>query len=222
MRTNRFRGTRPRFCSTETHITTVDGEHAAEVAVKKSRFVARARGSCISFDDAKKFIGRVSDQKARHNCWAWVGQQSQRSSDDGEPSGTAGRPILNSIEYAGLTDVVVVVTRYKSKDAPKLGAGGLLRAYGSASSNVLTSAKHVTVIPSSELEIRFPIGELGKVQSFIARYEGHKPGSGSLIRGKEEYEGTTVSIAIMIETDFVDSFRTELLDVSNGSAAITK
>ena len=105
-------------------ITTVD-EWEEEETVRKSRFVARC-AQAQTFSHAKSFIERVSDPKARHNCWAWSSTASQRTNDDGEPSGTAGRPILNAIEGNELNNVVVVVTRYKSKDAPMLGAGGLL------------------------------------------------------------------------------------------------
>mmetsp|Transcript_5472 Transcript_5472/g.12688 ORF Transcript_5472/g.12688 Transcript_5472/m.12688 type:complete len:212 (+) Transcript_5472:126-761(+) len=94
-------------------ITTVALEHEEEETVKKSRFVARC-APAVTFSSAKEFIDRVSDPKARHNCWAWCGEKSQRSNDDGEPSGTAGRPILNSIEGEGLLNVVVVVTRFAS------------------------------------------------------------------------------------------------------------
>jgi len=199
----------------------VDGTAAAEETVKKSRFVARACGSCLQFSDAKAFMQRVSDPKARHNCWAWVGQRSQRSSDDGEPSGTAGRPILNAIEGQGLSDVVVVVTRYKSKDAPMLGAGGLLRAYGSAASLVLRSAPLVTVVPSSELRCTFPMAELGSVQSLVARFESRKPGSGALIRGDEDYgDDGSVTLGVVVETAFVEAFSSELREATNGAATV--
>jgi putative IMPACT (imprinted ancient) family translation regulator len=207
--------------SSDQLVTTVDGEFAAEEAVKKSRFVAYACGSCLQFSEAKAFLDRVSDAKARHNCWAWRGQRSQRSSDDGEPSGTAGRPILNAIEGEGLEDVMVVVTRYKSKDAPKLGAGGLLRAYGSAASTVLRAAPRVTVVPSVELQLAFPMGELGSVQGVLARYEGRKPGTGALVRGEEEW-GSGVTMVVAVESAFKEAFESELTEASNGAATVTE
>jgi len=202
-------------------LITVDGEHEAEETVKKSRFVGRCT-SAASFDDAKRFIASVSDPKARHNCWGWVGAGgAQRSSDDGEPSGTAGRPILNAIEGEGLSNVAVVVARYKSKDAPQLGAGGLLRAYGSAANLVVRSADRVSVIPTQVLELAFPMSELGRAQSLISRYEMRKPGSGALWRcGSEDYGASEVSLSVEIEHDHADEFEAELNEATNGLSSV--
>lgn len=201
-------------------VTTVEGNHEAEETVRKSRFVARCTRAG-KFDDAQRFVTQVSDPKARHNCWAWVGRNTQRSSDDGEPSGTAGRPMLNAIEGQGLVDTVVVVTRYKAKDAPMLGAGGLLRAYGSAASLVLRQADRVDVIPTEPVDLAFPIAELGHVQSLIARFEGRKAGTGALARGSEDYSDTgRVRMVVEIECAFARSFEAELVEVTNGLAQV--
>ncbi|MFJ9555555.1 YigZ family protein [Nocardiopsis sp. NPDC101807] len=109
-----------------------DGEH--ELEIKRSRFVcalARADGE----DAARAFIAerRKEHWNASHNCTAYVlGEDGgvQRSSDDGEPAGTAGVPMLEVLRHRGLTDTVAVVTRYFG--GTKLGAGGLIRAYGGA------------------------------------------------------------------------------------------
>lgn len=112
-----------------------------ELAVKKSRFIARAgpvgdRRAALAFVDSVK-----SDYPdARHHCWAYlVGNPetaaSAATSDDGEPSGTAGKPILNVIQHKGIGDVIVVVTRYFG--GVKLGAGGLVRAYAGATQQAL-------------------------------------------------------------------------------------
>jgi putative IMPACT (imprinted ancient) family translation regulator len=202
-------------------LITVDGEHEAEETVKKSRFVGRCT-SAASFDEAKRFIASVSDPKARHNCWGWVGAGgAQRSSDDGEPSGTAGRPILNAIEGEDLSNVVVVVTRHKSKDAPMLGAGGLLRAYGSAANLVLRSADRVSVIPTQVLNLEFPMSELGRAQNLISRYEMRKPGTGALWRcGSEDYGASEVSLSVEIERDHADEFEAELKEATNGLSVV--
>ena len=204
-------------------IVTVDGEYEAEETVKKSRFVGRCT-SAASFEDAKLFIASVSDPKARHNCWGWAGAGgAQRSSDDGEPAGTAGRPILNAIGGEGLDNVAVVVTRYKAKDAPMLGAGGLLRAYGSAANLVLRSAARVEVIPTKVLMLHFPMAELGRVQSLISRYEGRKPGSGALWRcGKEDYGASKVCLSVEIEHSHADEFEAELKVATNGCGVVRR
>ena len=111
-----------------------------ELVIKKSRFICSLQ-RISSEEDAQNFIKEVqaANRKANHNCFAYlVGDQDQvqRESDNGEPSGTAGVPILESLQMAKLHNVVAVVTRYFG--GIKLGAGGLIRAY----SNVTTEAVH--------------------------------------------------------------------------------
>ena len=119
---------------------------AVEYVVKRSRFVAHA-APCTSFDEAEGFLARHRDDKARHNCWAWVGATSARMSDDGEPTGTAAAPIRAAIEGANFVDTAVIVTRYKASTAPKLGAGGLIRAYGQAARDCLKTAVAAPAAP---------------------------------------------------------------------------
>ena len=106
----------------------------AEIEVKKSRFLAVVR-RCSTEDDARALVAeaRLRHHSARHHCSAWVlGPRAdvQRSNDDGEPSGTAGQPILDVLVGRGLSDVAAVVTRYFG--GTLLGAGGLVRAYSHA------------------------------------------------------------------------------------------
>ena len=93
--------------------------------VKHSRFLAQA-GPVDSAEAAHAFMATVADPTATHNCWAWRVGDQYRSSDDGEPAGTAGRPILAAIDGQGYDRVAVVVTRWFG--GIKLGAGGLVRA----------------------------------------------------------------------------------------------
>jgi hypothetical protein len=103
---------------------TLSAPHTVETEVKKSRFIALA-APASSGADALAFVKRSSDASARHNCWAYKCGSDFRSSDDGEPGGTAGRPILSAIEGAGLDATVVLVTRWFG--GIKLGTGGLTR-----------------------------------------------------------------------------------------------
>lgn len=107
-----------------------------ELIVKKSRFVAYA-AKIGSEDGAKAYIAEISREhkRARHTAFAYVLPSSARYSDDGEPRGTAGPPILNSIQRHGLENVVVVVVRYFG--GILLGKGGLIRAYGKAAGSAL-------------------------------------------------------------------------------------
>jgi len=112
-----------------------------ELEVKKSRFIART-GPAATREAALAFVeeARADYPDARHHCWAYlVGNPATAAtaamSDDGEPGGTAGKPILNVIQHKGIGDVVVVVTRYFG--GTKLGAGGLVRAYAGVTQRVL-------------------------------------------------------------------------------------
>lgn len=105
--------------------------------IKNSRFIVRA-APVSTVAAAMAFIETVSEPDATHNCWAYRIADQYRFSDDGEPGGTAGRPIFAAIEQLKLTHVVVVVTRYFG--GVKLGAGGLSRAYGNSAAKCLQLA----------------------------------------------------------------------------------
>lgn len=118
-----------------------DGVSEQSLEIKKSRFIARA-GFADSRESALTFVEtmRTDFPDARHHCWAYlVGDPATNASaamnDDGEPSGTAGKPILSVIQHKGIGDVVVVVARYFG--GVKLGAGGLVRAYAGATEAAL-------------------------------------------------------------------------------------
>jgi len=95
--------------------------------IKKSKFLGHA-APVASEEEARAFLAGHSDLAANHNCWAWRIGQAYRFSDDGEPKGTAGKPILQAIDGQGLDNVAVVVTRWFG--GILLGSGGLMRAYG--------------------------------------------------------------------------------------------
>ena len=108
-----------------------------ETVINKSRFLAY----CKNVDDvsqATDFLTQIKKKHydATHNCYAYVVGDFVKFSDDGEPGGTAGKPILNAIQQKGFTDTIVVVTRYFG--GVKLGAGGLVRAYGGAANDILS------------------------------------------------------------------------------------
>lgn len=122
-----------------------------EIERRKSRFIARA-GRVASRGEAMAFLQAVRDRypDARHHCWAYlVGDPETAASaamnDDGEPSGTAGKPILNVIQHKGVGDVMVVVARYFG--GVKLGAGGLVRAYARATEAILSELPVAARVP---------------------------------------------------------------------------
>ena len=108
-------------------------QHLEEI--KKSRFLAQA-APVDTPEQALAFVRQVGDPAATHNCWAYRIGQDYRFNDDGEPGGTAGRPILQAIEGQGIDRAVVVVTRWYG--GIKLGAGGLVRAYGGTAAECRT------------------------------------------------------------------------------------
>ena len=118
-----------------------------EQEIKKSRFLAQA-APVDAPEAALAFVQDVADPAATHNCWAYRIGQAYRFNDDGEPGGTAGRPILQAIEGQGIDRAVVVVTRWYG--GIKLGAGGLARAYGGTAAECLRLAERVPIVPMAE------------------------------------------------------------------------
>ncbi len=125
---------------------TIEGSATAEIEEKRSRFIANA-AFVDTEEKALEFLNsiRAQHRTARHNVYAYVLREGSRMrySDDGEPAKTAGLPVLESIQHAGLTDCIVVVTRYFG--GILLGTGGLVRAYTESAASALKAAKVVTV-----------------------------------------------------------------------------
>ncbi|XP_074380456.1 uncharacterized protein LOC141721429 isoform X2 [Apium graveolens] len=117
--------------------TTLKEEYRCDKEIKKSKFIAIA-APLFDESSAQSFLSRVKESRATHNCWAYKVGDQYRSNDDGEPSGTAGKPIYSAIESSGLDRVMVVVIRYFG--GIKLGTGGLVRAYGGVASECLKNA----------------------------------------------------------------------------------
>jgi uncharacterized YigZ family protein len=125
--------------------------------IKKSRFLVQA-APVQTPQQALDFVRQVSDPAATHNCWAYRIGQDYRFNDDGEPGGTAGRPILQAIEGQGIDRAVVVVTRWFG--GIKLGAGGLVRAYGGAAAECLRRAERVPIVAMARLGVTCDFAEL--------------------------------------------------------------
>ena len=143
-----------------------------EIKVKGSRFI----GQVFPAADREQAAARLQQVRRRyhdatHHCSAWrvgaPGSDRSRSDDDGEPSGTAGPPILGAIEGAGVYQVLVVVTRYFG--GTKLGSGGLVRAYGEAARQALAAAPRRAVWLEQVLALRCPWDALGTVEAVLAR-----------------------------------------------------
>ena len=142
-----------------------------EETIKKSRFIGHA-ARVTSQAESLDFYEAVSDPQATHNCWAWRIDFQVRSSDDGEPSGTAGRPMLNVIERRELENVMVVVTRYFG--GIKLGVGGLVRAYSGTTAKCLDRAGIIELFPLSEYIIKTGFEWASSVHGLLDQFNAEK------------------------------------------------
>jgi len=182
-----------------------------EEIIKKSRFighVARVTSKAESLD----FYESVIDPQATHNCWAWRINFQVRSSDDGEPSGTAGRPMLNVIERRHLENVMVVVTRYFG--GIKLGVGGLVRAYSGTTAKCLDRAGIVELFPMSEYTIQAGFEWSSNVHGLLDKYSAEKL--------EETYDKNGVILKIRCREADYAKLAAGLRDASRGQVRIFK
>lgn len=193
-----------------TRTIAANAEH--EIDVKKSRFVC-AVARVATEPEARAVIAEVRARhwSANHHCSAWrigEGGRLQRSSDDGEPAGTAGVPILDVLLHRDLTDIVAVVTRFFG--GTKLGVGGLIRAYGTSVSLAIERAGIVERRPLQTVEAAVGQGESG-------RFEHALRASGFQLTGVT-YNPEHVTFAVHMEPEQVDGFDDWVAGVSAGRA----
>ena len=186
-----------------------------ELSEKKSRFIADA-GIVHNEDDARAFIDDIKKcyKEASHHTYAYViGENvpAARYSDDGEPHGTAGLPILGVIQGNGLTNIIIVVTRYFG--GTKLGTGGLVRAYSKSASNCLAAAGVVRHIPGYILKISTDYHNLGKIKNYLEKHSYH------II--DEEYTSHVI-IMTLVPKEESEELRTKLTDLTNATVKIKK
>jgi len=139
---------------------------AYEEDIKKSRFAAHA-APVATVDEAMAFLNAYSDPAATHNCWAYRIGQQYRFNDDGEPGGTAGRPILQAIDGQGMDRVAVLVVRWFG--GVKLGAGGLVRAYGGVAARCLRAGVTVTLVDTVRVRCTAGFGEQTRLRARLAQ-----------------------------------------------------
>ena len=194
--------------------TTVAKEASAEQVIDRSRFIAHI-ARAFSKEEADAYIARIRAQyrDATHNVPSFiVGEKSELkwTSDDGEPQGTSGPPMLQMLEREGLTNVVCVVTRYYG--GIKLGTGGLVRAYTSSAKLALEAAGKHTVRDVSRMSVTVPYTLLGKLQNL----EKSEP----FVIEDILY---TESVTLALSRDLEDEERVKalLMEVSAGTAQIS-
>ncbi|SIT69183.1 YigZ family protein [Edaphobacillus lindanitolerans] len=193
---------------------TVKERGEAEIIIKKSRFIATVTRAETE-EEATAFIAEVkkTHHSATHNCSAYlIGEhdQIQKANDDGEPSGTAGVPMLDVLKKQGLKDTAVVVTRYFG--GIKLGGGGLIRAYGSAVSEVLKETGTVERRQYRLMKATVDYTWLGKVENEVRL--------SSYPLDHIDY-ADAVSLYIYVPAAEEDNFREWMEDLTNGQAELS-
>ncbi|WP_168121049.1 YigZ family protein [Paenibacillus sp. HB172176] len=194
---------------------TVRGEASKEIVIKRSRFIGYAKpveteAEAVAFIEEIKRMHRT----ASHNCSAYVvgeRDQYQKASDDGEPSGTAGKPILEVIKNKGLKNIVVVVTRYFG--GIMLGAGGLVRAYTDGAVAGIEAAEEIMLVLHREVLVAVDYTWYGKLEN-----ELHN--RGTRIGGTDFTE--LVSVRCLPAADEAETFIAWMTDLTQGQAVITE
>ena len=190
----------------------VDGQVQEEI--KKSRFICHAK-RVYNEEEARDFISAIKKEhyKATHNCSAFiVGERSEikRTSDDGEPSGTAGVPMLGVLENHNLTNVCVVVTRYFG--GIKLGAGGLIRAYAGS---VALAVKEIGIIEIKEqagIQIHMTYAQYQEYGNFLKEH--------NLIELETNFTDQ-VDTMIFVDKERKDNIKADLIEFFNGKVTLT-
>lgn len=182
-----------------------------EFVDKKSRFIAHV----YAIETEEQAQGYIEELKkkywdARHNCYGYVigkNNETQRFSDDGEPSGTAGKPILEVIKGNDIHDVLIVVTRYFG--GTLLGTGGLIRAYTKASQEGIGNASIVRKVSGIRTKIETDYNGIGKIQ-YIAANMG--------IKNIDAIYTEKVIIDVTIKKEDYDGFEKKVVEATNGKA----
>ncbi len=180
------------------------------ITERKSEFI----GYCAPVKTEEEAIAFVNSIKkkhsdARHNVYAYVLREGfkERFSDDGEPHGTAGMPVLDSIRKAELTDTAVVVTRYFG--GILLGTGGLVRAYTSAASGVLKQSGIAEIGDYAIIKVRANYSDYQKIMPIVSSFNA---------RTDDSDFGTEVTLTLSLKAENSESFTAELIEATNGRA----
>jgi len=190
---------------------TLDGECRTEFEIERSRFITTAV-RVDSADDVKDTLIKIRKEfsDATHNCYAYMIGNEQKASDDGEPQGTAGVPILEAIKRSGLDKVLIVVTRYFG--GIKLGAAGLLSAYMKSATDALNAANVAEFIYSDVVTVDVDYTLYQKLSQYIS--------SVGVILDTEYGDG--VSIKFAVPTDAFDAVKLKISELSSGKVAINR
>lgn len=182
-----------------------------ETEIKRSRFIAFA-ARVNSMADTLDFYESVMDPSATHNCWAWRLDHPYRFNDDGEPGGTAGKPILAAIDGKELKHAMVVVTRYYG--GTKLGVGGLIRAYGGTAARAIDQAGIIEELPVVNFELEAPFDCTGAVYAALDSLGAKREGERFVDKG-------VVISAEILSSDY-EKLKSVLRDATRGQAGLKR
>lgn len=197
---------------------TVDGEYSNLIVIERSKFICDVKG-IKDEEEAKAFIESIRKREglATHHCYAYIADdkgQNQKFSDDGEPQGTAGMPMLNVLKNKKLFKTVAVVTRYFG--GIKLGAGGLVRAYSNSVAECVEKATVAENKPIEELSVKIDYDLYSKLVTVI---ENHK----TKILKTEYTDRVEVIVVVAKENEnYVKDFCEKIVDALNGRVIIEK
>jgi putative IMPACT (imprinted ancient) family translation regulator len=180
-----------------------------EVEIRKSRFLAQA-GPVGDADAALAFLRAVRDDDATHNCWAYRIGASYRSFDDGEPAGTAGRPILAAVDGQACDRVMIVVTRWFG--GTKLGAGGLVRAYGGVAAECLRRAIRIPLIDTVRMTVICGFEHAGSMHQSIVQHGAEKLA--------ERYDSDGLQLDVQVPRDRLPALQNALRDATRGQVRV--
>ena len=188
---------------------------SGEIVEKKSRFIAEVF-PVTSEEEAMQYLEEARKRycDARHHCWAYVlgrNPSAERMSDDGEPAGTAGKPILEVIRGRQITDVLVIVTRYFG--GTLLGTGGLVRAYTASAAEGLKHSEIITRFHGFKLRIAADYTSLGKIQYLLAQRK---------ICILESVYTDKVELIVLVPDEEEGALFKEIMDGTNGQAVLEK
>jgi uncharacterized YigZ family protein len=189
---------------------TLDQAEHFEQEIRKSRFRAIAC-PVESEAEAKARLVELSDLSANHNCWAWRIGQAYRFSDDGEPSGTAGKPILQAIDGQALDRTLVVVTRWFG--GILLGSGGLMRAYGGTAALCLRAAAKTEYVERASLSVSLGFSDLALVKARLAALPG-------LLIDDEVFHESGARLFFRIPAERAEETSRLIVDLTSGRAEI--
>lgn len=182
---------------------------SAESVVKRSKFICQLI-PVKSQQEAEEALGRIRKQHydATHNCSAMIigpAREFEKASDDGEPQGTAGIPMLDVLRKSGVTNILAVVTRYFG--GTLLGAGGLVRAYSGAVAGTLKNAHLVKNVPANCIRIRLPYADYNKLQSAASAFDA----------SVEAQFGADIEAVVTIRAERADAFLAKMKEALLGA-----